>query len=216
MKPKQLIHDGDRGFQSTVCYIHGFQQCCSAAILHGLSGYPQTVRIPKVAPINLPTVDMDRLPNSFEEYVRRFSKKNQIFAMPYDHAMCSVLEAVYNKAQHGEGGTNMYASSRYATKTWFIADRRRNEGSISCMNFMHWLKAQGVRKVGRIHISPYRDGAHGGECKGAVYAPDLPKVRAFLDEKFEELISHVLWVKEFYGNIKAADIKAADEVADLW
>jgi hypothetical protein len=134
--------------------------------------------------------------------------------------MAWVLEKLYMKAKFGEGGHNMYASQSYATRTWFMADRKRLSDSLSCMTFMLWLKEQGVQKVGRIHISPYRDGAHGGYCKGAVYAPDLKKVRKFLDEKIDELNAYADYVFDMYGlteeNTGIGETEAADEVADLW
>jgi hypothetical protein len=142
-----------------------------------------------------------------------------MFGMPYDHAMCAVLEILYNKAKHGEGGNNMYASSSYATKTWFIADRRRTKGSVSCMNFMLWLQEQGVQQVGRIHISPWRDGAHGGECKGGVYAPNLTRVKKLLDRKLAELNAHADWVFFDYFGLhpkKMGGNYVADEVGAQW
>lgn len=144
--------------------------------------------------------------------------KTPMFVMPWDHAMCAILEQLYNKAEFGQGGTNMYASSSYATKTWFMADRRRSPASMSCMNFMEWLMAQGVQKVGRIYISPYRDGAHGGECKGAVYAPNLDAVHEFLQAKLAELNAHADWVFSYYGCTKANTGRnwKGDEVAQLW
>lgn len=213
---KRLTYDGDRGFRTVCAHIHGFQQCCSAAILHGIGGYGQTVNYFDVSPESL--MHIEQAPaTSFADWQTRFSKKHNVFLMPWDHAMCVVLEQVYNKASHGVGGNNMYASQSYATKTWFIADRKRTDGSMSCMNFMLWLKEQGVSKVGRIHISPYRPGAHGGYCKGGVYAPDLKKVKKFLDEKLAELNEHAAWVFDTY-NVKQMDgtIETADEVGALW
>jgi hypothetical protein len=142
-----------------------------------------------------------------------------MLGMPYEHAMCYVLEQIYNKAKYGNGGTNMYASSSYATKTWFIADRRRDEQNISCMNFMEWLKDMGVRRVGRIHMSPYRAGAHGGECKGGVYAPNLTRVKELLDDYLAELNAHADWVFfEYFGldRDKMGGNYVADKVGDLW
>jgi hypothetical protein len=126
-----------------------------------------------------------------------------MLGMPYEHAMCYVLEQIYNKAKYGNGGTNMYASSSYATKTWFIADRRRDEHNISCMNFMEWLKDMGVRRVGRIHMSPYR----------------LTRVKELLDDYLAELNAHADWVFfEYFGldRDKMGGNYVADKVGDLW
>lgn len=211
-----LIENGGRGFQRVTYNIHGFQQCCSAAILHGIGGYARTVWYPDKADLTMEQLDWEPV-TSYDEYQERYSRKHTVFSMPYHHGMCSVLEGLYNKSRYGRGGHNMYASQRYATQTWFIADRRRTESSMSCLNFMFWLKDMGVSKVGRIHISPYRPGAHGGECKGAVFAPDNRKIERFLAEHIKQLNAHIEAVKAMY-EIDPAQIKAyaEDEVAELW
>jgi hypothetical protein len=217
---QQLVHNGDSIIQAPNANIHGIYQCCSAALLHGVSGYCTTARFaPKdTVPGAMRTMDPAHC-GSFAEYKKERARRHQMFGMPYDHAMCAVLEILYNKAKHGEGGSNMYASSSYATKTWFIADRRRTEGSVSCMNFMLWLQEQGVQQVGRIHISPWRDGAHGGECKGGVYAPNLTRVKELLDRKLAELNAHADWVFFDYFGLhpkQMGENYVADEVGAQW
>jgi len=217
---RQLVYSGNSGFANVHAYIHGFQQCCSAAIMHGISGRRVDAYFPRKengVPYVLGSMKMDHV-RTFKEWQDTRSMKTPMFAMPWDHAMCAVLEQLYNKAEFGQGGTNMYASSSYATKTWFMADRRRSAGSMSCMNFMNWLKDQGVQQVGRIHISPYRDGAHGGECKGAVYAPNLDAVHEFLQSRLAELNAHADWVFSYYGCTKdnTGNNWKGDEVAQLW
>lgn len=212
----RLFNQNERTFRTVHAQIHGFQQCCSAAILHGVNGYARTNRWPVAAPASLQAMDQTPV-DSFRDWMKQRAEKCSVFELPYDYAMCVVLEILYNKAKHGEGGNNMYASPRYATKTWFIADRKRTDGSMSCLNFMLWLKDQGVSKVGRIHISPYRPGAHGGYCKGGVYAPDLPKVRKFLDERLQELNDYAEFVFEEYKITRApGEEYYADEVAAKW
>lgn len=214
---KRISYNGDRGFRTVNASIHGFQQCCSAAILHGVGGYRQTVVYPDQENGHGLLQYIDQTPaESFADWQKRFSHKNNVFLMPWDHAMCAVLEQLYNKARTGHGGNNMYASQTYATKTWFMADRRRTDWSMSCMNFMNWLKEQGVSKVGRIHISPYRPGAHGGECKGAVYAPNLKKIEELLAEKLEELNEHAAWVFDYYKVKPVLGAGATDAVGALW
>lgn len=217
-KGKRLITVGERVIQTPHANIHGFQQCCSAAILHGISGYSVAACLPEEAPYSIQNMDPAHCA-TIAEYIKRRSKKHTIFGLPKEYAYAAVLEELYNKAEHGEGGHNMYASQTYATKTWFMADRRRTPGSFCCLNFMKWLKEQGPGTVGRIHISPWRDGAHGGQCKGAVYSPDLPKIREFLDEKIDELNAHADYVFWHYGlneDNMGDNMHTGDEVGKLW
>ena len=199
--------------------IHGVQQCCSAAILHGLSGWGQGVTYTRH-----PTEIMKATPykkcRTYAQYMTHY-KKVKLVHPDMDHAYMWVLEQVYTKAKTGYGGNNMYASQSYATKTWFIADRRRQPSSFSCMNFMLWLKNLGVQKVGRIHISPYADGAHGGQCKGGVYTPNLPRIRELRDEALAKLNEHAKKVFELYdlptdGTTAIENEPATDKVGELW
>lgn len=225
MKPKLIpeMKSGKRGYASVTASIYGFQQCCSAAILHGVGGYARQITLPPKpppgqVPVNWQTMDISPV-QSFAQWMKERSKKSNAFLLPYDYAMCAVLEKLYIKASTGEGGNNMYASSSYCTKTWFIADRKRMANSLTCMGFMNWLKKQGVQKVGRIHISPYRPGAHGGKCKGAVFAPDERRIEAFLKKKLAELNAHASCLfAEFNCTTKNTGVNAAatDRIGDLW
>lgn len=222
--PKQLIKNGERGHSKPLANIHGIYQCCSAALLHGLQSYANVATIEDKDSVLYESRQREILMiprkrvHSFDEYVKHYSSKNSAFLLPLEYAFCFALEKLYNKASRGVGGENMYASTRYATKTWFIADRRRTEGSYSCLNFMLWLKELGVNTVGRIHISPYRPGAHGGDCKGAVYSPDIPKVRKFLAEKLRDVNSHIEWVYEHYDAVQVPldQVEPTDEIGALW
>ena len=216
------IRQAERVLSKVSVHIHGFQQCCSAAILHGVNGYTtgtrklldtETVRT-QIRRVNPKPV------RSLMEWQENYaSKVPTVFGMNVDTAYAAILEKIWLKAAMGEGGTNMYASSSYCTKTWFIADRRRSPDSVSCLNFMLWLKKQGVTEVGRIHISPWRDGAHGGECKGGVYSPNLEAVRELLDDYIDMLNKYRLEVFKHYKldmKTMGRNAPAADAVGELW
>ena len=193
--------------------IHGFQQCCSAAILHGISGYGRRPGYKSM--MNFPFVSYVE-PLTFDEYFKKYASKHEMFHVPVHYVYCMILEAILHKCETGEGGTNMWASPHYKTRTWFIADRRKGEGTASCMNFMLWLKELGVQKVGRIHISPWADGAHGGECKGGVYTPNEGKVAVFLNEELDKLAAHAKAVVDEYAINDIDEIEPTDEVAAQW
>jgi hypothetical protein len=191
-------------------HITGVQRFCSGALLYGVEAWGQRPQYGQRV-----TKEWEAA-RSLEDYVKMWKSTPQCH-LTREGVYARVLEGVYRKAKHGIGGENMYASQSYATKTWFMADRKRTrvDSGVHVMGFMHWLKELGVTKVGRIHISPYRDGAHGGECKGAVYAPDLPKVRTLLDEWLHQWNEHSKAVCNMYYQ-PVNKIKAADEVAALW
>lgn len=213
---KPVVGEGYATVGSNSASIHGIHQCCSAALMHNVGGWIRREEYPR-PDFMTETKPVDKV-RSIEAYVKRGMKMHSAFMIPYDFAYLYPLELLYKKAKTGKGGTNMYASSSYATKTWFIADRRRGETSISCMNFMLWLKSMGTANVGRIHISPYRAGAHGGDCKGGVYAPNLAGIRRVLDEGLQKLNAHAEELRVLYGlDTEVRKVtKAADEVADLW
>jgi hypothetical protein len=206
-----LIHsanDPQTVYRNPSASITGIQRFCSGALFYGIDGWGQ---LPNYGKRVYKTYTAA---NTFKEYRDLWSNtpQNQL----NEHgAYCLLLEKLYIKAKTGEGGRDMYASQTYATKTWFMADRERRGRGLHINGFMHWLKALGRNKVGTIYISPYRDGAHGGRCKGAVYAPDLPRVREFLFYELAKWNTHAHKVCELYFTPAEQD-KAANEIGELW
>lgn len=217
----RMIDKGDKGFSRVHWNFHGVQQFCSGALLHGLSGYLAWCA-PPVGRDALSMFDFNTPVKRLDEYMNKYAYKNSVFLMPAEIAYACVLEGIYDKAAYGEGNgnqRNMYASDAYATGTWFIADRKRKDSSFSCLNFMKHVQQLGVQKVGRIHISPWRPGAHGGECKGAVYAPNLPALREYIDDCITRVNQHIQFIAHHYNVpdvMPVEDIDPADEVAAQW
>lgn len=206
-----LMHDETtrtRVYRKPSVGITGIHRFCSGALLYGPDGWGQFADYKK-------PIHRDYSPAvSFVDYIDMW-KQHPACQLDRNGVHCYFLEKIWIKAKTGEGGRDMYASQSYPTKTWFMADRRRVGDGLHMMGFMYWLKDLGVGKVGRIHISPYRDGAHGGECKGAVYAPDLTRVRKFLDEELAKWNEHAKeMVKRNF--CKAEDVEPKDEIGGLW
>ena len=215
MAHPDLIHSKENklatGFPAVHYKITGVKHCCSAALLCSVGGSPRAINYDAKS-----TGAYFKEARTFKEYYKHWAMQPQ-FWLPQEFAFCKVLEGVYEKHTTGEGGEDMWASPSYATKTWFMVDRRRTKGAVCVLNFMHWLKELGTGEVGRIHISPWRPGAHGGECKGAVFSPDDSKVRAYLNNMLAKANAHARAMAEYMElpqNVE--EIEPVDEVGGLW
>lgn len=145
--------------------------------------------------------------------------------MPKEFAYAYVLEQIYKKATTGncpEHQVNnsdiyrMYARTNYATKLWLFSDNHNNAHTETKVSqFCKWLVKQGVRKVGRCVESPWVDGAHGGKVKGWIYAPNLTRVKEFVDEMIAKANEHQEALRLMPGVVVKGRL-VNDEVCKLW
>lgn len=203
-------------FKNPHYLIHGFQQCCSAAILHGLSAT-------QLQPYQIHYNDQQREEppkfSTLKDYFTWARQRGCEYALPIEYVYATYLEGIWTKAVTGEGGTNMYASSKYATKTWFIADRKRPHlERANCWGFMKWLESMPAVDVGTCKVSPLRDGAHGGRCAGAVYAPNTSGMRKFIKQRLKEAQAHAQAVyDEYIESVLGEGVPdTTDEIGQLW
>lgn len=230
-KPKPLLPLDDTLTPLYSCLngsISGFVNCCSAAVMSafngGFRGHPNTCYS------NPTRVLKPKVCESLAEWRKyygtgidpNYGSLTGAYAIPEEIAYLFFLEKVYTKANNGKGGVEtgaypMWAGTTWATKTWFIADRMTGRGypdeNLSCSKFMRFMRKEGdAQRYGRMAISNLADGAHGGQCAGGAWAPNLPYLQERLQWALNELHLHAQWIYDTYGAKKGSD----DKLSGAW
>jgi len=200
--------------------ISGIDHFCSGALLcNSIAPYVAKYSIQNWAACKqaIPYKKCNSIAHWFDVY-----KSSSIYAVPREYILWYLYEAVLDKCVDGTGGRYdgeypMYAGNCYATRTWFMADRRRDETQelgFSILHLMHDIQERGTAVMGRIHISPWADGAHGGSCKGAVWAPNIAGMLQYRDGIISSLNSHA---KQCAKELRTAEEPIPDDaVCNHW
>ena len=198
--------------------ISGLRNFCSGAVMSKFTG-GRAAGIAKSL-LSAPQVKKYKECTTWADWKSRYNTYS--YAVPEEYAYLFWLETLYNKARHGIGGEKndsyrMWGGVDWGTKTWFIADRmtgRSFESGLSCCSFMKFFnKTEMAQTYGRLQMSDLAPGAHGGQCAGGVWAPNLPYIKERLERGLKELNSHAEWLWETYGN---KNNESKDEVARLY
>ena len=148
-----------------------------------------------------------------------------MYSLPEEYSYLAFLESVFRKADTGKGGSAdngqypMYSGEHWATKTWFIADRVTGRGypenNLGCASFMKYMShADRANDYGVMVLSPLTEGAHGGQCRGGVWAPNLPYLKERLKSAVLDLNRHAAWLEEVhYTDVKPVEL---DVIAAQW
>lgn len=200
------------------CTISGLKSFCSGSLLSGITA-PNLGRTPFYAwdrpdLVAMPYKEFKTIAKWLEYY------KGHIYGLPKLYMYWYIMEVVLIKATEGIGGLQegdyrCYAGNRYATKTWFLADKKFDRKTGICtQGFIEFVKDLGTHKAGKIVISPWAEGAHGGHCRGAVWKPNLRRMKEQRDRMLYNMHAHAQYCANELG---VADTPLpTDKVCNHW
>lgn len=159
--------------------ISGINNFCSGVLLSGIGCSTVTYSTKKAWDSDPVAMPFKRF-KTMKEWVDYY--KGNIYGLPKLYLWWYLMEVVLTKTEKGIGGLSSgdyrcYAGNSYATKTWFMADKKAEGEGFTTMKFMEFVEGLGVQKAGRIVMSPWADGAHGGQCRGAVWTPNVKSIK---------------------------------------
>jgi hypothetical protein len=198
--------------------ISGIHRCCSAMNVCGIHGYGQQAHYDKLYAKMRPYQYKDTRSwhQNFQKALDHYTKKAPCqYHIPWRLRYLPAMLKCYTKGSQGEGGQNMWAASYYATRTVFMVDRRSmgDGANMSVHGFIDWLSTQ--RNIGKVAVGGYADGAHGGKCRGAVWAIEDKLLEAWLKKAERAMQRH--WAKADKYAVPPEQIEPIDDdVARLW
>lgn len=198
--------------------ISGIHRCCSAMNVCGINGYGQQAHYDslyaKVRPYKYK--EEKSWHQNFQKALDHYTKKGAApYHIPWRLRYLPTMLKCYTKGVQGEGGQNMWAASYYATRTVFMVDRQNvgNDCYMSVQGFIDWLSTQ--RDIGKVAVGGYSHGAHGGKCRGAVWAIEDKLLEAWLERAERAMKKH--WAKaDKYATPPEVLEAVDDDVARLW
>lgn len=205
--------------------VQGVAACCSAAALTNISrGVPKHTPNHYLRNPNRHYAEPVQKVHSIWNYWQLYNK-NPMYALPYEYQFLTILEDVFLKSTHGESvrqvaqheSYRLFADDYYCTRTWFITDMRRarpvgENDPLHCEEFMLWFQSK--PELGTIQISPFKDGAHGGYCRGAVFTLNEEFVKEMLEGEYTWLNQHIKYLHERFGEKEVPRLE--DEVCQHW
>ncbi len=206
-------------YNSPLGSISGFPNCCSASAVYGLGAIYCGLADDTIHPNQ---IFEDPTAQTMWGWFDKF--RSSQFGVPIEYVRWAQVDIILSKVHYGFTTWKRDGYQGYKTRTILMTDKDRRvksdrDRSIKgqpegpyCSQFMEWLSTMPTKQVGSRVSTQWADGAHGGQVRGMVWAPN--------SEWLERKVQKVLQELNEYSTAVCASVQrttdAVDEIGKLW